>query len=486
MVSTMSVLSPATSRADDSKRPSFETNKKDSVLLGQEDGAKKFFGKIFRKRGSADPLVDRRAKTPTTSASLTVEPSSTLQVPSLPSSPQIPQVHFPNDPPPMAMVGHPTFGLAPNVLTRRMSETTLDSSGAIVGITSDQLPIPNEGETVSLMRSGRPIGYSWTVRKWAKKNTDGWAAHLVAAAAAGLDLVAGSLPGDGADDVVFEWVKLRVAPNGPGSEAVLRKHLAAEQLDLRRKRGPGSVISPRPSPAGSRTSLALSRRKTENLNPDTPGPTPTSAKSKVFRRSSIATRRQTVDIPEVVIPGTVSGPSSKANSSATSSSGSPISEDEPAPPCGVVVDDLEYDSDPEDSETPWQCSVWVKKTGERQLIATLTPAPHHPKVIGVLRIPAGVKSICLTDVGGDLPPANGAAVPNAPANSPVSPNNTKTGGGEVSLNSATFRPPNELAQRVRDEIALTEENIKDVVSVTAMWLVAREEFGGLGKTKSKK
>jgi hypothetical protein len=45
----------------------------------------------------------------------------------------------------------------------------------------------------------------------------------------------------------------------------------------------------------------------------------------------------------------------------------------------------------------------------------------------------------------------------------------------------------DAAQRVREEIALTEENIKDVVSVTAMWLVAREEFGGLGaKGKSKK
>jgi hypothetical protein len=44
----------------------------------------------------------------------------------------------------------------------------------------------------------------------------------------------------------------------------------------------------------------------------------------------------------------------------------------------------------------------------------------------------------------------------------------------------------ELAHRVKSEVALTEENLKDVVCVTAMWLVAREEFGGLGKKRREK
>ncbi len=41
----------------------------------------------------------------------------------------------------------------------------------------------------------------------------------------------------------------------------------------------------------------------------------------------------------------------------------------------------------------------------------------------------------------------------------------------------------EMVSRVKEEVALTEENLKDVVCVTAMWLVAREEFGGIGRKK---
>jgi hypothetical protein len=108
----------------------------------------------------------------------------------------------------------------------------------------------------------------------------------------------------------------------------------------------------------------------------------------------------------------------------------------------------EEDSDPEDSETPWTCSVWVKKTGQRQLLGTLTPAPHHPKVIAQLKIPRSLDSVSLTETK----PTNTAAQA-------------------------------EMASRVKSEVCLTEENLKDVVCVTAMWLVAREEFGGLGRKK---
>ena len=108
----------------------------------------------------------------------------------------------------------------------------------------------------------------------------------------------------------------------------------------------------------------------------------------------------------------------------------------------------EEDSDPEDSETPWTCSIWVKKTGQRQLLGTLTPAPHHPKVVAALKIPRTLEPVSLAQV--------------------------KEGTGMVQK---------EMATRVRQEVCLTEENLKDVVCVTAMWLVAREEFNGLGRKK---
>ena len=89
----------------------------------------------------------------------------------------------------------------------------------------------------------------------------------------------------------------------------------------------------------------------------------------------------------------------------------------------------------------------MKKTGQRQILGTLTPAVHHPRVFGVLKIPMGLQSVAVADIRGK---------------------------GEQA---------EKLARGVSLDVALTEENLKDVVCVTAMWLVAREEFGGLGRKK---
>jgi hypothetical protein len=41
----------------------------------------------------------------------------------------------------------------------------------------------------------------------------------------------------------------------------------------------------------------------------------------------------------------------------------------------------------------------------------------------------------------------------------------------------------EVLDRVKRELCLSEESVKDVVCVTALWLVAREGWNGLGKVK---
>lgn len=453
MISNMSSLTPATSRVDESVRSSMENGKESS--LTQEDGAKKFFGKIFRKRGSAEPLTsprvnnDRRQNKMVPSKSsnfLTVDSAagSTLTVPSAPSSPQMPaysnETATPMTPTLSMQVGAPTFGLAPSVVARRTGEMVLYGSGAIIGLTSETAPpSEGEGEVLQLVRSGRPIGFTWTVRKWAKKNTDGWAAHLVAAAAAGLDLVAGQLPGDGSDEVVFEWVKLRMAPS---ASMIVKNHPAGDAIEARRRRrrparpaGASGSGSPAPSPYGSRTSLPLRpRRKTVDA-----------AGADGAAAAQPASRRGVSPVPRRV--------SASSDGAELADEASSVADSSCPPTCDVVVDDDDdaYDSDPEDSETPWIFSVWVKRTNKRQLLATLTPTPHHPKVIGVLRIPQSLKSISL------------AEVPTSVAN--------------VNQNSV------DMAARICQEVALTEENLKDVVNVTAMWLVAREEFGGLGQKR---
>lgn len=437
MISNMSNLTPASSRIDiDSQRTSTDT-KASAREAPREDGAKKFFGKIFRKRTSAEPLLT--SKMSSASASFLAVDQSAIRSPTTPASPSLQPLG--GDVVPVGTSASATFSLAPAVLHRQTAEISLDESGAIIGLTKDE--VFDGQDTVALSRSRRPIGYSWTVRKWAKKRTEGWAAHLVAAAAAGLELVAGALPADGEDEVIFEWVKLRVSPVNAASAAALRRHPAADALDpsrLRRRRRATTLALP--SPAGSRQGS-----KTSLVEKD--GAPATPLQPTLSRRSS------TLPTPEP--PRRPSGGASASASDAESELGPRVTRDSrPSTPL-LHVDDDEYDSDPEDSETPWACSVYVKHTGQRQLLATLTPAPHHPKVIGVLKIPQNLRSVSLANVGtlASASAQNGA-------------NGT------------------ELAHRVGEEVCLTEENLKDVVSVTAMWLVAREEFGGLGRQKKAK
>lgn len=233
------------------------------------------------------------------------------------------------------------------------------------------------------------------------------------------------------------------------------------------------------------------------------------------------------------------------------------------------------ESDPEDSETPWACSVWVKKTGRRRLLGTLTPAPHHPKVIGVLKMATKLDPVPLAEVKPRMPPSTSShslsagagggggggiglgfgAIRQAPAlggaGGPGSGGSSMTttptrigksasssflsresrettptpasprGGSELFSGFGTIRgrkdtlaarerqaaaaaaaaavtaaetrereaavtdaaSASDMAERIASEVCMTEENLKDVVCVTAMWLVAREEFGGLGRVK---
>lgn len=118
----------------------------------------------------------------------------------------------------------------------------------------------------------------------------------------------------------------------------------------------------------------------------------------------------------------------------------------------------EESSDPEDSDTPWNCILHVpaysrrranSKTGrvsklaDGMIIATLYPAPHHPRVVAQIKVPMEL-----------VPVATGIA-----------------------------RPLEEGANKDADEIVLSVENLKDVVCTTAMWLSVREGFAGLGKKK---
>lgn len=424
--------------------------------VGQDGAAKKFFGKMFKKKApiEAQPstvprrslsVAARRSPSPSAASNNNDGPNVVVKPPTATH----PATGFDI----VHSHGHATFGTAPVIVHRRSSGTIVTAEGAVTGLTaSGPNPSPSLNSSPShclglsnatalpMLPSSRPVGYTWSVKKWAKKNSEGWAGHMIAAAAAGLELVNGGFNGEGEDEVIFEWVKLRVPSTAVGS-SIMRQYsntgaitavTGNKALKGRKPRSRQASIrgdSP-PSDAAAKTSLAVNTNEVTPLSlPPSPNPSiGIDPRPQPVRRLSatISPVRRSVSSPPSIAPSDEHDTSSVHTTDMTA----------------------EEDSDPEDSETPWTCSVWVKKTGQRQLLGTLTPAPHHPKVIAALKIPRSLDSVSLTESKPSSTPALAA-----------------------------------MAARVKEEVCLTEENLKDVVCVTAMWLVAREEFGGLGRKK---
>ena len=407
-----------------------------------DNPAKKFFGKVFKRKqdtaGSTTGSTIGRSASIRHVRSPSPNPAAETHVNALPSSPPLgsteqPAVH------PHHSQAHPTFGTLPLVVRRRSSGTIVSADGAVTGLSAPEVdvaatllgasPTPSFLAERRLTAPSRPIGYTWSVRKWAKKNNEGWAAHLTAAAAAGLEMVNGVATEEGEDDVVFEWVRQR----GSGSPSTARGLVSQNGLAAMSSRmSRGKSRSKPNSRSNSRPTSVYDEPILEHEGaPATPGVVPPSPTINLDPRPG-AVRR----VSGSVSPRRVSPPHSDAEGDHETTS--------------VHTLDMtaEEDSDPEDSETPWTCSVWVKKTGQKQLLGTLTPAPHHPKVVGVLKIPLRLNPVSLQQVKGS----------------------GKDG-------------QDEIMSRVKAEVCLTEENLKDVVCTTALWLVAREEFAGLGRKR---
>jgi hypothetical protein len=146
------------------------------------------------------------------------------------------------------------------------------------------------------------------------------------------------------------------------------------------------------------------------------------------------------------------------------------------------------ESEPEDSETPWTCTLVLSRVGDegggsmspgaaaaaatdgsssnstRVRVATFSPTPHHPKVVALLKVPFPLPDIIVdrAQVCRRAVSAQGIARPSW---------NVANGGGD-----GGDEP---------DGLVLTAEEIKDVVSSTGLWLVVRENIGGVGKISRK-
>ncbi|WVW78788.1 hypothetical protein I302_100750 [Kwoniella bestiolae CBS 10118] len=482
LVSMTTPISPTLSRSDDGKsgvRASLDLKgfKMENLRLGQNKGdgeskTKQFFGKVFKKKTSMGDIGLAKKKTSPSASFSSYDPPRSATSPTHdhtgadslhPNMAGIPRGTIAPVPEslPSAGVGAPTFGTAPLVVRRRSSGALITPDGAVTGLTSHVDPPPQamsmeRCQSLPIFPSNRPVGYTWTVKKWAKKNEEGWAAQLKAAANAGLEIVGGNAAGEEEDEVLFEWVKLRVPSNAAGDE-ILRRYSTTGVISTTRARSRTRATSVPPtsntndtininSPNQSKTSLTLQPPRSQREREGSPFPPSSPNLTSSAQTSPFGSPR----LSGLARPEPVRKLSAGISPSRRTSSTTLDVDMQPE----LTADEGE-DSDPEDSETPWTCSVWVKKTGQRQLLGTLTPAPHHPKVIGILKIPQGLDAVCLTDL---QPTQN-------------------TGGANPTINTI---------KKIKDNIALSEENLKDVVCVTAMWLVAREEFNGLGKKKSRR
>lgn len=154
----------------------------------------------------------------------------------------------------------------------------------------------------------------------------------------------------------------------------------------------------------------------------------------------------------------------------------------------VKEEDDGDESDPEDSETPWVCTLKIRRNQDgkkdredkdnvlKLKTATLSPTPHHPKVVAMLKVPFPLPDVLIGqgESGATLLKRDRPSPPTfgfSPPTSPTSPTTPGTAGHTPSFDDHGMK--------------ITAEELKDVISSTGLWLVVREGFGGVGRVSRK-
>jgi len=287
---------------------------------------------------------------------------------------------------------------------------------------------------------GRPHSYTWVVRKWIKGSNGGLLGNVI-----------GHMNQLGLSD---DRRQLRTPPE----EGAVEVHVVWSRGKKKRK----------PLRDGNQT-VGANRRASTMVGggggpPDKRG------------SASPPSRSGTTDRAEKRL-STTSGQSMSTASEVGSSAGRfPRGEDDGD------------ESEPEDSETPWTCTLVLSRVGEggggavspasaataaaadgtssnytRVRVATFSPTPHHPKVVALLKVPFPLPDIIVDR----LQVCRRAVSPQGIARPSWDVPNGSGGGDEP------------------DGLVLTAEEIKDVVSSTGLWLVVRENIGGVGKVSRK-
>ncbi|KAI9463924.1 hypothetical protein F5148DRAFT_1276456 [Russula earlei] len=251
---------------------------------------------------------------------------------------------------------------------------------------------------------GRPHSYTWVVRKWIKGSNDGLLGNVI-----------GHMNH-------FNLSDERRQARTPPEEGAVEVHFVWSRGKKKRKLREGA------QPVGGSRQAGM--------------PTPS---GKTGPGGSL-NRSGTIDGAEKRL-SSASGRSISTGSDVGSGAGAAHGDDDGG------------ESDPEDSETPWTCTLVLSRFGDgsggdggeqlvRVRVATFSPTPHHPKVVALLKVPFPLPDIIVDQLQG-------------------------------------IARPSWSGDEEPDGLVLTAEEIKDVVSSTGLWLVVRESIGGVGKISRK-
>ncbi|KAH9057112.1 hypothetical protein EDB83DRAFT_2224955 [Lactarius deliciosus] len=385
------------------------------------NGPKKLFGKIFKKKDNQPPPPSPSPSSSPTNNIFRAARLSTGQSLVVPSqiNPTKRNSWLGSIGPPPSGPYHPEPSPTP--------PSHLSSIPASLHLQPAVLGIHPSCSSPSYPPHGRPHSYTWIVRKWIKGSNESLLSNVIG------NMNPLSLseerrysrppPEEGAVEVQFIWTR---------GKKKRRLREGSQQVSTSNHRT--NTVSP--PKTGSASSLHRS--------------------GTVEKRTSAAEKRLSA----------TSGISVSTGSEAGSTAGRGRGDD---------TGDL---SDPEDSETPWTCTLVVSRVGSsgalpargspdgsggsdgaatvRVRVATFSPTPHHPKVVALLKVPFPLPDIIIDrmQVCRRAVSAQGIARP-----------------------SWNTDPP--------EGLVLTAEEIKDIVSSTGLWLVVRENIGGVGKVSRK-
>ena len=461
-------------------------------------GAKKFFGKLFRRKDPPIPGVVEPADSPATSPLKT-----TLNLPS-PSSP----------------ARRNSLLLPDQALSPFLSKDVI-LQPAVLGVQ------PTLGAT-SYPPHGRPTAYVWTVTKWLKGSPEGI-----------LGNVKGIFQGDKSIrdepmgelerqvEVRFEWTRMerggkkkprRVGTDGTegtvglsvggGSKNASRRNSVAltdsnnpsvnslQEKPKKNKRS--SVIE------GVQSGLGLIQKRSiesaRSRSPRRPGSVTTNTTSETGEGDDEVSRSREGD-GEESDPEDSEVPWTCTLHVARRPMGSPFSSVTNTPSGSRFSQRSGQQRSPNLSGTPTQGSTTVQQQQQQALgvqstqstptqgppppqqiklkVATVSPTPHHPKVVSLLKIPfplpdvevasVSVRKRIVTPVGIARPMDGHSSV----------------GNGTGNLNMQSFSLNGNGGKSRENGLVLTAEEIKDIVASTALWLVVREAMGGVGRDKRK-